>query len=148
MSTAEEKNTEDPGLNEMALQIARILKNGSSGVQNQNQSSEKIALTVRLNGENYPLWSQLMEVELEMRGSDGHITGETAQSVATDPTFLRWKQEDLQVFSWVLKNLEPRLMYNVSEFQSAKALWDALAVTYGGGGDALQIYDLHNQVSR
>ena len=39
-------------------------------------------------------------------------------------------------------------MNSVSEYQSAKALWDALVVTYGSGGDALQIYDLHNQVSR
>jgi len=39
-------------------------------------------------------------------------------------------------------------MNNVSEFQSAKELWDALAVTYGSGGDALQIYDMHNQASR
>ena len=39
-------------------------------------------------------------------------------------------------------------MNSVSEYQSAKALWDAMAVTYGSGGDALQIYDLHNQASR
>ena len=92
---------------------------------------------MRLNGENYPLWSRLIEVEIEMRGCEGHITGKTAQPDATDPSFLRWKQEDLRVFSWILQNLEPRLMNNVAKYQSAKALWDALAVTYGSGGDAL-----------
>ena len=91
MSTAEEKIIEDPGLNEMALQIARMLKSGISGMQNQNQSSEKIVLNVRLNGENYLLWSRLMEVEIGIRGCEGHITGETVEPTTTDSNFLRWK---------------------------------------------------------
>ena len=41
-----------------------------------------------------------------------------------------------------------RSMNSVTEYQSVKALWDALVVTYDSGGDALQIYDLHNHASR
>ena len=145
---ADDKDLADSGLNEMGLQIARILKNGSSSGQNQNQVSEKISLNVRLNGENYPLWSRLMEVEIDVRGCGGHITGGTLEPAATDPNFFRWRQEDLRVFSWILQNLKPRLMNNVARYKSAKALWDALAVTYDSGGDELQIYDLHSQACR
>jgi len=39
-------------------------------------------------------------------------------------------------------------MNNIARYKSAKSLWDALAVTYGSGGDALQIYDLLSRASR
>ena len=89
-----------------------------------------------------------MRVEIGVRGRTGHITGGTPAPASDEPEFLRWEREDLGVFSWILQNIEANLMNNVSEYQTAKALWDALAVTYGSGGDALQIYDLHNQASR
>ena len=133
----DDKDLADSGLKEMALQIVRILKNDGSSGQNQNQVSKKISLTVKLNGENYPLWSRLMEVEIDVRGCGEHISGETAEPAVTDPDFLRWRQEDIRVLSWILQYLEPRLMNNVARYKSAKALWDALAVTYGSDGDAL-----------
>ena len=139
----------DAGLSELALmQIARIMKSSGSGGQNQNSIPEKISITVKLNGENYPLWSRLMEVEIDIRGCSGHITGQAAEPAATDPDYLRWRQEDLRVFSWILQNLEQKLMNNMARYKSAKSLWDALAVTYGSSGDALQIYDLLSRASR
>ena len=142
-----ENTPEGPVLDEITLQIAQMLKKGMN-MQNPNLNSEKIILSVKLNGENYSLWARLMRVEIGIRGRTQHITGETRAPASNDPEFFRWEQEDLQVFSWILQNLELRLMNTVSQFQSAKALWDALAVTYGSGSDALQIYDLHNQASR
>ena len=65
-----------------------------------------------------------MRVEIGIRGRTGHITSGTPVPAVNNPDFLRWEQEDLWVFSWILQNLEPRLMNNVSDFQSAKALWD------------------------
>ncbi|KAK9066126.1 hypothetical protein SSX86_015528 [Deinandra increscens subsp. villosa] len=90
----------------LTLQIAEILKSSLPNIQ-QLSNSEKVTLSIKLNGENYPLWARLMKVEIE-----------------------------------------PNLIGKFAEYQSAKSLWDALAVTYGSGEDALQIYDLHNQVSR
>jgi len=89
-----------------------------------------------------------MEVELDARDCRGHITDETTEPPVTDPNLLRWRQEDVRVLSWILQNLEPRLMNSVARYRTAKALWDALAVTYGSGGDAFQIYDLHSEASR
>ncbi|KAH6760951.1 hypothetical protein C2S51_017900 [Perilla frutescens var. frutescens] len=143
-NTENSSNTSD----ELALQIAKILKHGINSTPNQIPQSEKITLSIKLNGENYPLWARLMRVEIGVRGRTGHITGASRVPTTDEPAILRWEQMDLGVFSWILHNIESNLVNNVAEYQTAKALWDALAVTYGSGGDALQIYDLHNQASR
>ena len=93
-------------VDEVALQVIRMLREGLGNGQTQNPNSntilEKVVLSVKLDGENYSLWSQLMEVEIDIRGLTGHITDETVAPAVNDATFLRWKQEDLRVFSWVL----------------------------------------------
>ncbi|XLU77475.1 hypothetical protein S245_000896 [Arachis hypogaea] len=38
-------------------------------------------------------------------------------------------------------------MTNVSQFPTAKALWEGLATTYGSGTDPVQIYDLHRKAN-
>ncbi|XLR02966.1 hypothetical protein S83_069164 [Arachis hypogaea] len=38
-------------------------------------------------------------------------------------------------------------MNNVSQFPTAKALWEGLATTYGSSTDSVQIYDLHRKVN-
>ncbi|KAH6817843.1 hypothetical protein C2S51_001446 [Perilla frutescens var. frutescens] len=135
--------------NELALQIANILKTGINSIPNQtSNNSEKISLSIKLNGDNYPLWARLMRVEIGVRGKTGYITGASKIPTTDETEILRWEQSDLGVFSWILHNIEPNLINNVAEYQTAKALWDALAVTYGSGGDALQVYDLHNKASR
>jgi len=49
------------------------------------------------------------------------------------------------VFTWIIQNIEISLINNVSQFPTAKALWEGLATTYGSGTDPIQIYDLHRK---
>ncbi|XP_022032681.1 uncharacterized protein LOC110933783 [Helianthus annuus] len=58
-------------------------------------------------------------------------------------TFEQWEQDDLVVFSWLIQNIEPALASNLTEFPTAKSLWDALVVTYSSGRDKLQTFNLH-----
>lgn len=60
-------------------------------------------------------------------------------------TYPSWEQSDQLVFTWLIDNINDNLVNNVSKYSTAKALWDGLAVTYGSGGDLLQIFDLHKQ---
>jgi len=39
------------------------------------------------------------------------------------------------------------LINNVSQFPTAKDLWEGLATTYGSGTDPMQIYDLHRKAN-
>ncbi|XP_076925359.1 uncharacterized protein LOC143588157 [Bidens hawaiensis] len=60
-----------------------------------------------------------------------------------DPADDEWEQDDLVVFSWLIQNIKPSLASNLTEFPTAKTLWDALVVTYSSGKDKLQTFDLH-----
>ncbi|XP_071687259.1 uncharacterized protein [Rutidosis leptorrhynchoides] len=60
-----------------------------------------------------------------------------------DSKFEQWEQEDLIVFSWLIQNIEPSIASNLTEFATAKLLWDALVTTYSSGKDKLQNFDLH-----
>ncbi|XP_076921708.1 uncharacterized protein LOC143583228 [Bidens hawaiensis] len=43
----------------------------------------------------------------------------------------------------LIQNIEPGLASDLTEFSTAKTLWDALTVTYSSGKDKLQTFDLH-----
>nr|XP_043611991.1 uncharacterized protein LOC122583676 [Erigeron canadensis] len=62
---------------------------------------------------------------------------------ASSEKFETWEQEDLIVFSWLIQNIEPNIAGNLTEFSTAKELWDALVTTYSSGKDKLQAYNLH-----
>ncbi|KAM0003992.1 hypothetical protein Hdeb2414_s0259g00850581 [Helianthus debilis subsp. tardiflorus] len=61
----------------------------------------------------------------------------------TSKDYEQWEQEDLIVFSWLIQNIEPVLAGNLTEYPTAKTLWDALVVTYSSGRDKLQTFNLH-----
>ena len=99
MSTISTGSSEGPIPDELTLQIARILKNGINNIQATNSNQDRVILSIKLNGENYPLWARLMRVKIGIRGRTGHITGGTPAPASDDPKFLKWEQEDLGVFS-------------------------------------------------
>ncbi|MFS7977690.1 hypothetical protein Hanom_Chr10g00907001 [Helianthus anomalus] len=72
-----------------------------------------------------------------------HLSGSPEPPEPTDAEYERWEQDNLIVFSWLIQNIEPALASNLTEFPTAKTLWDALAVTYSSGKDKLQTFDLH-----
>nr|GEW22889.1 putative Gag-polypeptide of LTR copia-type [Tanacetum cinerariifolium] len=70
-----------------------------------------------------------------------HLTKDPPKS--TDEKYEQWEQDDLVIFSWLIQNIEPAIASNLTEFPTAKILWDALTVTYSSGKDKLQTFDLH-----
>ncbi|CAA0831808.1 Unknown protein [Striga hermonthica] len=128
----------------LTLQIAQILRNGLGNTSSPTINSD-IKLNILLNGDNYPLWSRLMKVEIGVRDNTDHITGINTPSSTDDSAYRKWEREDLRVISWIIQNVEPHLAPNYVEFPTAKSLWDSLATTYGSRRDSFQIYDLYNQ---
>ncbi|XP_057771498.1 uncharacterized protein LOC130991349 [Salvia miltiorrhiza] len=124
--------------NELTQQIANLMRN-----------SENVVLGFKLHGNNYPLWARLMKVAIGSRGRSGHITGQPPPPKPADPNYNKWEETDLAVFSWLLQNMEGKLVMNFAQHQTAKAVWDSLAVTYGSGAtDPLQIYDLEVKANK
>ena len=71
------------------------------------------------------------------RGRGSHITGIPQPPVATDPTYVRWEQDNQTVFTWLIQKIEASLVNNVSQYPTSKSLWDGLAITYGSGVESL-----------
>ncbi|XP_076884923.1 uncharacterized protein LOC143534290 [Bidens hawaiensis] len=61
----------------------------------------------------------------------------------TDDKYDQWEQDDLVLFLWLIQNIEPAIASNLTEYLTARSLWDALVVTYSSGKDKLQTFDLH-----
>lgn len=81
------------------------------------------------------------------RGRSQHITGVPPPPAATDQNYTQWEISDQCVFTWLIQNIEPNLVNNVSQYPTAQALWEGLAVTYGVNSDSLQVFDLHQKSS-
>ncbi|KAJ0947674.1 hypothetical protein HanRHA438_Chr01g0018011 [Helianthus annuus] len=132
---------------DLALQITNLLK---SSLNNHNQTqkqslSDSLKISLNLNSQNYALWARMIRVAIggKSKALLSHLSGSPAPPEPTDAEYERWEQDDLIVFSWLIQNIEPALASNLTEFPTAKTLWDALAVTYSSGKDKLQTFDLH-----
>ena len=76
-----------------------------------------------------------------------HLTGIPPIPEEIEPIYEKWEQTDQTVFTWIIQNIEISLINNVSQFPTAKALWEGLATTYGSDIDPMQIYDLHRKAN-
>jgi len=131
---------------ELTLQIANMLRN-SLRIQQTQSNLENLSICFKLNKDNYPLWATLMKKAIGGRGKKSHLTGIPPAPEEIEPTYEKWEQTDQIVFTWIIQNIEISLINNVSQFPTAKALWEGLATTYGSGTDQIQIYDLHRKAN-
>ena len=102
-----------------------------------------ITVRAKLDGDNYPLWADLMDRAIGGRGLTSHIDGVSVPPSRTDPTYQQWQQRDHYIFTWIINNMAVNLVNEVSQYTTSNELWDGLAITYGSGADPVQVYDLH-----
>ncbi|XP_076949280.1 uncharacterized protein LOC143621873 [Bidens hawaiensis] len=129
--------------NELSIQIANLLKNSLNTTNTNHKLSDCLTISVKLNSQNYALWARMIRVAIGGKSKTllSHLSGNPPNP--EDEKYEQWEQEDLVVFSWLIQNIEPSLASNLTEFPTAKTLWDALVVTYSSGKDKLQTFDLH-----
>nr|XP_043627869.1 uncharacterized protein LOC122599424 [Erigeron canadensis] len=129
---------------ELAIQLANLLKTNITQQQSQTPKlSDNLQINLKLNNHNYPLWTRMMRVAIGGKSKTllSHLSKEPPES--TNEAYETWEQEDLIVFSWLIQNIEPVIAGNLTEYPTAKSLWDALTTTYSSGKDKLQIFNLH-----
>ncbi|XP_042051336.1 uncharacterized protein LOC121796581 [Salvia splendens] len=158
MSDSDTENTEPISteiIADFAAQFAEFMKfmnksgNKSESPPKQSQqhleSLGEIRLEDKLNGNNYPLWINLMERAIGGKGLISHITGGSEPPPTNDPGYAIWQQRDHCCFNWIISNIESSLRNEVSQYKTARDLWKGLAITYGSGADPFQVHDLHRQ---
>ena len=107
-----------------------------------------IQMGIKLDGQNYALWSQVMEMYIAEKDKLGYILGDIPQPEPTDPTFLKWRTENVVVKCWLINSMESSLISNFIRYPTAQQVWDAVAITFFDGSDTSQVYDLKRQVAR
>ncbi|KAL1561684.1 hypothetical protein AAHA92_04358 [Salvia divinorum] len=112
------------------------------------KTSKNVTVAFKLNGTNYPLWARLMKIAIGSRKAMRHITGVPTPPEPEDRDYIEWEEIDLVVFSWILDNIEVDIVGDFAHHQSAKAIWDSLAVTYESTADPYFIYDLEEKAGR
>ncbi|XP_071721007.1 uncharacterized protein [Rutidosis leptorrhynchoides] len=125
-------------ITELTSQLARILQTNNENQSQRHPDSLKISVT--LNNSNYSLWSRMIKVAIGGKSEAllHHLTEDPPET-----NNQKWNQEDLVVFSWIIQNIEPQIASNLTQFPTAKTLWNALITTYSSGKDKLQTFDLH-----
>nr|GEV82311.1 hypothetical protein [Tanacetum cinerariifolium] len=101
---------------DLSLQLANLSKNGLNQQPQNPKLSENLQINLKLNSQNYALWTRMIRVAIGGKSKSllSHLT--------TDP---------------------PDQTSNLTEYPTAKMLWDALVVTYSSKRDKLQTFNLH-----
>ncbi|GFS34379.1 hypothetical protein Acr_00g0033690 [Actinidia rufa] len=144
---AEQSQGENSVMADLASRMTQMLNQ----TQNQTQSPSykpTVQISVKLNGTNYALWSQVVEMFISSKDKLGYINEEFPQPQETDPGCKKWRIENVGVKGWLINSMDPSLIGNFIRFPTAKAVWDNIATTYFDGTDTSQVYGLKRQVMR
>ncbi|KAK9080206.1 hypothetical protein SSX86_001881 [Deinandra increscens subsp. villosa] len=127
----------------LSKQLANLLQNSLNTQPQTPKLSDSLQINLKLNSQNYALWTRMIRVAIGGKSKSllNHLT--TNPPKKEDEGYEQWEQDDLVVFSWLIQNIEPSIASNLTEFPTAKSLWDALVVTYSSGKDKLQAFNLH-----
>lgn len=113
-----------------------------------NHDSSAAQIGIKLDGTNYALWSQVVEMYVSGKDKLGYINGDLPHPQPTDPAFRKWRTENAIVKGWLINSMDPALISNFIRFPTAKLVWDSIATTYYDGTDTSQVYDLQRRVTR
>jgi len=123
-----------------------------SKIQTPTMTTEPPAapIGIKLNGTNYALWSQVVEMYISGKDKFGYINGDLPQPQppATDSFFRKWCTDNAIVKGWLINSMDPSLIGNFMRFPTAKMVWDSIATTYFDGSDTSQVYDLRRRVTQ
>lgn len=142
---AEQSQEENSIMADLASRMTQMLNQTQTQIQSPSNESA-VQIGVKLNGTNYALWSQVVELYISGKDKLGYINGEIPQPQETDPSYRKWRTEDAVVKGWL--SMDPSLIGNFIRFPTAKAVWDSIATTYFDGTDTSQVYGLKRQVMR
>uniref|UniRef100_A0A2N9EIQ9 Integrase catalytic domain-containing protein n=1 Tax=Fagus sylvatica TaxID=28930 RepID=A0A2N9EIQ9_FAGSY len=110
--------------------------------------SPMVPINIKLDGSNYGLWSQVVEMYISGKDKLGYINGDYPQPPETDPSFRKWRTENAMVKGWLINSMDHSLVVNFIRYPTTKQVWDSTATTYFDGTDTSQVYELRRRVSR
>ena len=99
-------------------------------------------ISIKLDGANYRVWSQIMDMHIANRRKKGYITGRKVAPAENNPNYDEWEAEDVLVKSWLINSMTDKLMAHFVQCETAKEVWDAIKRSYLDVSDPSQVYEL------
>ncbi|KAG8368503.1 hypothetical protein BUALT_Bualt15G0052400 [Buddleja alternifolia] len=122
-------------LEDLTTKMTEVLTRNQYQSQPPSNDSSAAQIGIKLDGTNYALWSQVVEMYISGKDKLGYINGDLPQPQSTDPIFRKWRTENAIVKGWLINSMDPVLISNFIRFPTAKMVWDAIATTYFDGTD-------------
>ena len=98
--------------------------------------------SIKLDGANYRVWSQIMEMHIASKRKKGYITARKAAPAENDPSYDEWEAEDVLVKSWLINSVIDKLMAHFVQCGTAKVVWDAIKRSHLDVSNSSQVYEL------
>jgi gag-polypeptide of LTR copia-type len=102
---------------------------------NPSQDGLASTMTIKLDGKNFNLWSQMLKMKLSCRDKLGYINGSITRPSETDVNYRKWHMEDPLVKDYLINSMDPSLVDNFLSFSTAKEVWDSVSTTFFDGDD-------------
>jgi gag-polypeptide of LTR copia-type len=102
---------------------------------NPSQDGLASTMTIKLDGKNFNLWSQMLKMKLSGRDKLGYINGSITRPSETDVNYRKWHMEDPLVKDYLINSMDPSLVDNFLSFSTAKEVWDSVSTTFFDGDD-------------
>ena len=141
-------NSTDSILEDLTARMIEVLTKNQTQTHLPTYDASTAQIGIKLDGTNYALWSQVVEMYISGKDKLGYINGDFLQPEPTDLTFRRWRTENEIVKGWLINSMDPSLISNFIRFPIAKLVWDSIATTYFDGIDTSQVYDLKRRVTK
>lgn len=103
---------------------------------------------IKLDGSNYPLWSQVVEIYISAKDKLGYINDSLPQPSQTDSTFRQWRTNNAIVKGWLINSMEASLISIFIRYPTTKQVWDTIATTFSDRSDTPQVYEPCRQKSK
>ena len=99
-------------------------------------------ISIKLDGANYRVWSQIMDMHIAGRRKKGYIIGRKVAPTENDPSYDEWEAEDVLVKSWLINSMTDKLMTHFVQCGTAKEVWDAVKMSYLAVSNFSQVNEL------
>ena len=100
--------------------MTEVLTRDQTSPQPLLADSSTSPIGIKLEGSNYALWSQVVEMYISSKDKLGYINGDFPQPSETDPLFRKWQTENAIVKGWLINLMDPSLITNFIRFPTAK----------------------------
>lgn len=77
---------------ELTEKMVEVLSKTSAPTLTTDMSTPPIG--IKLDGTNYTMWSQVVEMYIASKDKLGYINGDLPQPPSTDPTFRKWRTDN------------------------------------------------------